>query len=151
MTTYMQAPSGEVFTTENPDFHKECIKLTKVAGKAARKEYARSELRKVIAPSQTVWTNLLHASASGMSRRISLSIVEGERIRNIDVLAADAIDYTLSPKGGIVIGGCGMDMGFALVYALGCALWRKGTPEPHGKRNGEPDNNGGYALKQEWM
>lgn len=51
----------------------------------------------------------------------------------------------------IKIGGCGMDMGFALVYELGMKLWPDGTPEPHGQRNGEPDSNGGYALRQRWI
>jgi hypothetical protein len=41
-----------------------------------------------------------------------------------------------------------MDMGFDLVYSLGSALWPNGTDTPHGTRNGEPDSDGGYALKQ---
>jgi hypothetical protein len=31
------------------------------------------------------------------------------------------------------------------------ALWPNGTDTPHGTRNGEPDTNGGYALKHRWM
>jgi hypothetical protein len=42
-------------------------------------------------------------------------------------------------------------MGFAAVYNLGYALWPNGTPEPHGTRNGVPDRDGGYALKQCWL
>ena len=53
--------------------------------------------------------------------------------------------------GGVVITGCGMDMGFELVYRLGMALWPDGTKEPHGTRNGEPDSHGGYALKHQWL
>ena len=45
----------------------------------------------------------------------------------------------------------GMDMGFAVVYDLGLSLWPAGTPAPHGTRNGEPDANGGYALKHSWL
>jgi hypothetical protein len=52
---------------------------------------------------------------------------------------------------GIVVGGCGMDMGFHLVYNLGATLWPKGTEKPHGTRNGEPDTSGGYALKSRWI
>lgn len=26
-----------------------------------------------------------------------------------------------------------------------------GTDKPHGRRNGEPDSSGGYALKSRWM
>ena len=53
--------------------------------------------------------------------------------------------------GGLVIGGCGMDMGFHVVYNLGRAMWPDGTPDPHGTRNGEPDRDGGYALKHRWL
>lgn len=54
-------------------------------------------------------------------------------------------------NGGIKCDGCGMDMGFQLVYSLGRTLWPLGTHEPHGKRNGQPDREGGYALKHRWL
>lgn len=74
------------------------------------------------------------------------------RVRNIGWLAAKAMNDRFDhDANGIKIGGCGMDMGFALVYNLGCTLWPKGTPKPHGTRNGAPDSAGGYALKQEWL
>lgn len=73
-------------------------------------------------------------------------------IRNIGYLAARAMGDTWdSDRQGIKVGGCGMDMGFHLVYSLGSTLWPKGTPKPHGTRNGEPDRAGGYALKKEWL
>ena len=53
--------------------------------------------------------------------------------------------------GGLRVSGCGMDMGFHVVYNLGYALWPDGTPEPHGTRNGAPDSDGGYALKHRWL
>ena len=148
---YMQSPSGEVFTTSNPEWHKECTRLTVKAGKVARKEYARVELRKLIIPGQTVYCTLRSVSSSGMSRRISLHIIENGTLRSIDSLAADATDTAHSDKGGLIVGGCGMDMGFHIVYTLGYALWPNGTPAPHGVRNGAPDTNGGYALKSEWV
>ena len=49
---------------------------------------------------------------------------------------------------GLRMQGCGMDMGFEAVYRLGYALWPDGTDKPHGTRNGEPDTDGGHALKQ---
>jgi hypothetical protein len=149
-TTYMRASSGEVFTTENPEWHKDCEKLTAKAGKLARRDYARDTIRAMVKPGQTVHCVLRSVSSSGMSRRISLCIVQGDSLRNIDALAADAAGFKLSDKGGIVATGCGMDMGFHLVYNLGCALWPNGTPEPHGMRNGQPDTAGGYALRQDW-
>ena len=54
-------------------------------------------------------------------------------------------------QGGAIIQGCGMDMGFSLVYELGAYLWPEGTDKPHGTRNGEPDSDGGYALNHRWL
>lgn len=148
---YMQAPSGEVFTTANPEFHKDCKRLSAAAGKEARKEYARATLRKMITPGSVVNCVLRHRASSGMSRRISLFIVIDGETRGIDHWAADATGNKLSDAGGIVMSGCGMDMGFALVYALGFALWPNGTPTPHGTRNGVADSAGGYAIKHNWL
>lgn len=72
-------------------------------------------------------------------------------IRSIGWLAAKAMGSTFDADlQGIKVGGCGMDMGFHIVYGLGSTLWPKGTPRPHGTRNGEPDRDGGYALNHEW-
>lgn len=148
---FMRSPNGEVFETSNPEYHKECERLSREKGKAARKEYCRAKLREMIQPGQKVYCVLRSVSSSGMSRRISVFIINDNELRNIDGFTSDAIGWTNSDKGGLVASGCGMDMGFALVYALGAALWPNGTPAPHGKRNGEPDSDGGYALKPEWI
>ena len=42
-------------------------------------------------------------------------------------------------------------LGYHVVYNLGYTLWPKGTSKPHGTRNGEPDSDGGYALRQYWV
>lgn len=73
-------------------------------------------------------------------------------VRSIGWVAAKAMrDSFDSDQQGIRVGGCGMDMGFNLVYNLGATLWPKGTKKPHGTRNGEPDTAGGYALKHRWL
>lgn len=92
-------------------------------------------LHKVLKPGDTVYTVLRHVSSSGMSRRIDCYAI--------------GIAKRHASKQGLVVPGCGMDMGYHLVYSLGCALWPKGTKKPHGTRNGEPDSTGGYALKHE--
>lgn len=53
----------------------------------------------------------------------------------------------LSKDGALMLGGCGYSKPSHIGYSLGRALWPDGTPEPHGTRNGEPDSDGGYALK----
>lgn len=76
--------------------------------------------------------------------------LRGYEIRSIGRLAARAgvgqrWDNDL---GGIRIGGCGMDMGFALVYDLGRVLYPKGVKKGY---SGSPETDGGYALKHEWL
>lgn len=83
-----------------------------------------------------------------MARHISLLYKEYD----ITWLAAQVLDEKIHDRdGGIKVGGCGMDMGFKLVYALGYALWPNGTRKPHSTRNGEPDHAGGWALKHRWI
>lgn len=153
--TYYEYPNGEVhllnFTPSNSDGKP----LSRAEGKRKRQAYACKELRKLVKPGSTVYCILRHVAASGMSRRISVVVATRDKkypIRDITMLTADAIDYrTHDRETSIVVGGCGFDAGFQIVYALGCALWPKGTRKPHGTRNGEPDSAGGYALKKEWL
>lgn len=107
-------------------------------------------LHKWLKPGSKVYTVLRHVSRSGMSRRIDLyTIVDGE-MQYLSHAAAVVMGDP-RPNDGIKVGGCGMDMGFHLVYNLGATMWPKGTLKAHGTRNGEPDYDGGYALKQVWM
>lgn len=111
-------------------------------------------LRDILRPGQTVYCILRHVSRSGMQRVISLHVLfpNDPVIRDISTTAARVLGLLNdSQRGGIKIGGCGMDMGFHLVYELGAALWPDGTPEPHSMRNGEMDTSGGYALKHQWL
>jgi hypothetical protein len=145
----------------------------------AEKAEALASLRKMLKPGQTVYTVLRKRSASGMSRVIDLVIAYRQQeliypklpdgrtdwdatptkklgapqIRSIGFLASKAGvgERWDSDWQGIRIGGCGMDMGFELVYRLGYRMWPNGTPKPHSNRNGKPDNDGGYALKHSWL
>ena len=149
---YLRAPSGEVFSSEHPEFHKDCENLGSGAkGKAARAEYCKAELRALLTPGAKVYCILRTVSASGMARAISLYVKSEGDMRSIDSLSADALGYKLAKKEGLQVSGCGMDMGFHLVYALSCALWPNGTETPPGVRNGAPDTAGGYALKHVWL
>ena len=114
---------------------------------------ARAQLKRLgVKPGSTVYTVLRHVSASGMSRVIDLFVIhKGEPCR-ISHAAAALMSYNLDSKhDGLKVGGAGMDMGFHVVYSLGSHLWPKGTAKPHGTRNGKPDRDGGYALKQRWL
>ena len=121
--------------------------------KEQEKRDAITALLEILKPGMRVRTILRHVSASGMTREISCVVVDprDNEMFCIDYLVSCAIGYRIGRHGGIVCGGAGMDMGFHLVYTLGCTLWPNGTPNPHGKRNGQPDRDGGYALKHEWL
>ena len=125
---------------------------------------AVEELRKMLRPGMTVYTVLRHVSRTGMSRGIDCYIIrKGEPVW-ITGYVGKAIGLPQSRKdweqqNGLRVSGCGMDMGFDVVYNLSRALFPKGfIPAKAGKtrgRNGTDakalDTDGGYALNHKWM
>jgi hypothetical protein len=113
------------------------------------------ELQKLLKPGDTVYTVLRHVSTSGMSRAISVHIIRNNEPLNISWSVANVIGEKLHTKHeGIKIDGCGMDMGFSVVYDLSRELFPNGFDVQGIGRNGDTsghDNDGGYALKQRWL
>jgi hypothetical protein len=147
MAYYQNVDNNQIEEFET-DPGSEWIQRTKVDGAKLQHEQACTELRKLLKPDDTVNTILRHCSRSGMRRHISL-LTDG--LTDITHYAALAMGGKRADDGGIKVDGCGMDMGFDLVYRLGHILWPSGTSKPHGTRNGEPDTDGGYALKHRWL
>lgn len=119
-----------------------------------------AKLREWLKPGARVGTILRHCSRSGMSRSISCIINSEHGPFNIDYHVAKACGFTIDRNhGGIKVSGCGMDMGFHIVYSLGRALYHEGFRwRDHGRtigRNGmDPDaidTDGGYSLSQYWI
>lgn len=132
------------------------MKTTKKQEKAQAQQEAVNTLLDMIKPNDLVYTALKSVSSGGMSRQIAVYLPyvnnEGQsRIKDITYFVGKALDLKVGSKDGLVVGGCGMDMGFNTIYNLGRTLWPNGTQEPHGTRNGVPDSAGGYALKQSWL
>ena len=122
--------------------------------RATKRERAEAiaDLRKMLTPGDVVYTRLNHVSASGMTRWLDLFVIRDNEPLRLTWSAAAATDHRYCDRReSLKIEGCGMDMGFSAVYSLGRALWPDGTDTPHGTRNGEPDTDGGYALKQRWL
>ena len=98
--------------------------------------------------------------------------------RDISTLTSNAAGFRQTDKGYIKVQGCGMDMGFHIVYSLASALYRlegfgvlasDKTCRPSNReeavkmvsqgikfwgRNGDTsgwDNDGGYALAHRWL
>lgn len=107
--------------------------MTKQEANALKEEYLK-DLHNLLTPGSTVYCSLRHVSASGMLRRISFycldrSDPEGVTLRNISFQVAKVLDMKLSDKDAtwsIQVKGCGMDMGYHVVYSLGCVMFPEG-------------------------
>jgi len=117
---------------------------TKKAQLLAERDDARATLRQMFdgRERKTVYTFLRHVSSSGMSRDITLKMVDDDgTLRDITYLSAKAMGETCRDRHGwnvIRVHGCGMDMGFHLVYNLSHSLY-----------TGDLDR-AGYVLSHEW-
>jgi hypothetical protein len=120
----------------------ELATLTRKANNATR-EAAESiaQLRAWLPPGATVYCILQHVSRSGMSRRIKpYAIVDGRpQWLAGHVSRACGLKMSHGARDAIVMGGCGMDMGFALVYEISQTIWGDGYPcmalDVNGDRN----------------
>lgn len=150
---------------------------------------ALESLRKWIKAGDKVYTILDHVSRSGMQRRIRVLVpyieddgkTQGGFVHP-NYAVSMLTGYRQASKGdGLVVGGCGMDMGWHLVYQLSSAMFRDGfgcvgkgcpsndhsngdrdyTPNPHGQEKCQDvegckvkehwHRDGGYALRQSWL
>lgn len=114
-----------------------------------------------IKPGETVYCVLRHVASTGMSRRISFFVMRENEPRGIDHIIAGlgCAGARWARKNGMIqdgvyVGGCGMDMGFAVVYDFGRDLFPDGFKVKGVGRNGDTsghDNDGGYALQHRWL
>lgn len=116
--------------------------LSKKAQAQQEKEEARAYLLSILDKQEkpTLYTSLKHVSASGMSRDMKvLAVVDGQIV---DVTwYVSKIIGTLKERNGqrvIRVGGCGMDMGFHVVYEVSAVLY--GYKE-----------RGAYTIRHEWI
>ena|SRR3990167_549965 len=146
------------------------------------KQEAIDYLRTILEPGDTVYTILRHVSRSGMMRVIGAIQMTEDSPNDITPRAAKALGEPLDrDRWGVKVGGCGMDMGFHLVYNLSYTLFPTGhgcigehcpsndhnngdrdyTPHSRGihpSGPGEIDmgaehwhSDGGYALRHKWL
>lgn len=135
---------------------------------------AIGKLRQVLNPGDTVYTILNNVSRTGMNRHISLAIGDGKNVKNITWLVAHALGESIKNRAGYVqdvgisVSGCGMDMGFELVYNLSRVLFPQGfecagESCPSNDHFNDPKcrrstfkgkmhkGDGGYALNHKWL
>lgn len=120
------------------------VRETAKARKAREQREAADKLRDMLGDTPRVYTVLRHVSASGMSRDISLFVADADGLHDITYTAAAVLGERVRDVNGhraIRVGGCGMDMGFHLVYSLSWRLY--GNADVAGDR-------GGYAIEHRW-
>ena len=93
---------------------------------AKQKEEAKKTLLALFANKpKEVCTILRHVSSSGMTRHIDIVLPSDGSFNNISYYAAIVMDNNRAKDGSIKVSGCGMDMGFNLVYNLMFTLFGK--------------------------
>ena len=139
------------------------------------KTEAMEQLTAMIKAGDTLYTKVNQVSRSGMSRDISVYIFVDNRPIDISWYTAVLTDNSFTKCSDVRVSGCGMDMGFYLVYRLSSALFPTGfecigandtdsavdavlhpcpsNDHQNGDRNYAPHHHadGGYALKQAWF
>lgn len=90
-------------------------------------EEARAILLEGLRPGEKVYTVLRHVSRSGMTRIIDPIRMTPDGPRTLAAPVAALLGLRLDrDRWGVKIEGCGMDMGFELVYLLGHHLFPDG-------------------------
>jgi len=100
----------------------------------AEAEEAKQKLLEWLKPGDTVFTTLRHKSASGMYRVIGCHVIKDNEPMWISPRVAQLVGKWDDRHEGVGVSGCGMDMGFHIVYELAYHLF-----------------GDGYALKHRWL
>jgi hypothetical protein len=97
---------------------------------------AIEQLRELFPAGSTAHTIIRHVSRSGMQRAISvLASTEDGGVQDVSWMVARAVGWRLhTHHDGVKVDGCGMDMGFHLIYTMSQVV--------HGD---------GYAVSQRWV
>jgi len=117
--------------------------LSKKAQAQQEKEQARAYLLSVMEKqaTPTLYTSLKHVSSSGMSRDMKvLAVVEGQII-DVTWYVGKLDIGTVKERNGqrvLRVGGCGMDMGFHVVYSVSAVLYGY-------------EERGAYTIRHEWI
>src|SRR5262245_37817648 len=88
---------------------------------------AIERLRESIKPGDTIHTQILHVSRSGMLRIVGVYRLHEGDYDWLSYNVAKATGQTFdNAREGVKVGGCGFDAGFHVVYDLAHSLWPKG-------------------------
>lgn len=126
MKAYMQARDGTIIETDNPALWSDgWTRLPNKKGAEAFRAYHIARLRETIKPGDKIYCLLRHVSRSGMVRDIAVKHAGPDGLSDITFSTAAALAWPMQ-NNGVRVNGCGMDMGFHLVYTLSRVLFPKG-------------------------
>jgi hypothetical protein len=145
-------------------------KITKKQQLEIEQKEAKEEVLKLVKKGNyKVYTALKHVSSSGMFRLIDCFVIIKNKPQNINWYIEKLGLFKRNDDGRLKVSGCGMDMGFCVVYNLSSVIFRnsficRGDSDKYaercpsndhvnGDRNYKPHlhSDGGYALKQVWI
>lgn len=90
--------------------------------KQQAKQDALSTLNVILKPNDRVFYRVNKVSRSGMSRRISFYAILDNDLLNLNYLFETVLDYN-SNEDGVLIRGCGMDMGFHAISTISSTMF----------------------------
>lgn len=130
------------------------MKTTAKQQKQQDRAEAIQSLKRILEKSNgTIYTVLNKVSSSGMTRHISTFVATTDKdgkpqVLNVTWYASRALDYKRNNEAArVIVGGCGMDMGFHVVYSLSRVLY---SYDENGNRI-ENANDAGYKLNHKWL
>jgi hypothetical protein len=97
----------------------------------AEQEEAVADLKRVLKRGDTVYCILAKAAPSGMSREIKLYKINKSGEQWLSYWVSKALSMRMGKHEGVIVGGAGMDMGFAIVDHLSHKLFGKGGQLKH--------------------
>jgi hypothetical protein len=111
-------------------------------------EESRKSLLEDLKPGDTVYTKVNHVSRSGMLRHIEVYIFKDNQPLYLSYDAARVLGWGEAKDGGVNVTGCGMDMGFHLVYSLSYRLFPNGFGIPCSKCDYRPVSREGVTTPE---
>ena len=95
-------------------------------------DHSKKLLLKDFPKGSTVHLIVRQVSRSGMYRHISVHGIKNNKVSYYSFHVAKVLEWTYKDKTNSVgVGGCGMDMGFHLVYTLASVLYKDGYALTH--------------------
>ena len=141
MTYYLSTSDNRVYDFNHQPSGDDWQQVSQAKGKALEKQQAIDSLKNIFAlmppEKRVIYCVLRSVSKSGMSRTIDFFTIDNDRPQHLSGLIKMALGYRWAKNGGLVVGGCGMDMGFHVVYTVSSVL--------HGGARG------GYEIKHQWI